>query len=92
MKLTFPMTSCMNKLLTYVCGGDITLSYLPKAWHWRIFVLPSLTILFDEEGCEMKRGACKDSETKKHLKFIKNVLSLLIGLRFGSDKTGLVSF
>lgn len=41
---------------------------LPIAEHCNIFVVPSRTILFDDEGCMLNRGGCICTEKKKLLK------------------------
>lgn len=41
----------------------------PNAWHWIIFVRPSLTIEPDEDGCVVNRGACScDVSAKRNKK------------------------
>lgn len=49
---------------------------LPKAWHCKIFVLPSLTIGPDDEGCVVNLGAwnCGDSEINKNKNYNKIIL------------------
>ena len=47
--------------------------YLPRAWHCRIFVRPSLTIEPEDDGCVVKRGGCicGPSKTEKRKKLLK---------------------
>lgn len=50
----------------------------PNAWHWIIFVRPSLTIEPDEDGCVVNRGACScDVSAKRNKKIsIKQSISI----------------
>lgn len=51
----------------------------PKAWHWSIFVRPSLTMEPDDDGWVVNRGGCNWGWSgKKILKKIKKNQILLI--------------